>query len=128
PDIFIPFAVIEQVPVFPDCEYSQDKKLCFTQRMQEHIMKNIHYPEEAQELGIQGRVSVLFLIGVDGSIVDIRTRGPHELLEGEARRIIEKLPKMQPGMHKGEAVRVPFSIPITFKLQDRSTGEAGKVS
>jgi protein TonB len=44
-------------------------------------------------------------------------RGPDKNLEKEAARIIAKLPKMTPGMQRGRAVRVPFSIPITFKLQ-----------
>jgi protein TonB len=44
-------------------------------------------------------------------------RGPHQILESEASRIISKLPKMEPGKQRGQAVKVPFSIPITFKLQ-----------
>ena len=70
-----------------------------------------------QEMGVQGRVSVIFVIQEDGSIGDIRMRGPDKNLEAEARRIIEKLPKMTPGKQRGRPVKVPFSIPITFKLQ-----------
>ena len=47
----------------------------------------------------------------------IRSRGPHKTLEREANRIIAKLPKMTPGKQRGKPVRVPFSIPITFRLQ-----------
>lgn len=116
-DISVPFAVIEDVPVFPGCENAKDKKACFQEKMQDHIRKNFRYPEIAQEMGVQGRVSVIFVIQKDGSIGNIRMRGPDKNLEAEALRIIEKLPKMTPGKQRGRAVKVPFSIPITFKLQ-----------
>ena len=116
-DISVPFAVIEDVPVFPGCEGASDKKACFQEMMQKHIRKNFRYPEIAQEMGVQGRVSVIFVIQKDGSIGNIRMRGPDKNLEAEAMRIIQKLPKMTPGKQRGRAVKVPFSIPITFKLQ-----------
>lgn len=116
-DISVPFAVIEDVPVFPGCEGAKDKKACFQEMMQQHIRKNFRYPEIAQEMGVQGRVSVIFVIQKDGSIGNIRMRGPDKNLEAEAMRIIQKLPKMTPGKQRGRAVKVPFSIPITFKLQ-----------
>nr|WP_293303122.1 energy transducer TonB [Allomuricauda sp.] len=116
-DISVPFAVIEDVPVFPGCEGAKDKKACFQEMMQKHIRKNFRYPEIAQEMGVQGRVNVIFVIQKDGSIGNIRMRGPDKNLEAEALRIINKLPKMTPGKQRGRAVKVPFSIPITFKLQ-----------
>ena len=116
-DVDVPFAVIEDVPVFPGCENESNKRACFQQMMQKHISKNFRYPEIAQEMGIQGRVSVMFTIQKDGSIGNVRMRGPDKNLEKEAARIIGKLPKMTPGKQRGRPVRVPFSIPITFKLQ-----------
>ena len=62
--------------------------------MNKHIRKNFRYPEIAQEMGIQGRVYVNFIISKDGSITNIRMRGPDKNLEAEAQRIISKLPKM----------------------------------
>lgn len=112
----VPFAVVDEVPIFPGCENASDKKACFQESMRNHIKKHFNYPKEAQELGVQGRVSLVFNISKDGSIKKIRKRGPHELLENEAVRIIERLPQMQPGKQNGNAVDVPFSIPITFKL------------
>jgi protein TonB len=116
-DVDVPFAVIEDVPIFPGCEGASDKRACFNEMMQKHIIKNFRYPEIAQEMGVQGRVNVMFTIQKDGSIGNIRYRGPDKNLEAEALRIIEKLPKMTPGKQRGRAVRVPFSIPIVFKLQ-----------
>lgn len=116
-DLDVPFAVIENVPVFPGCEKESNKRACFNKMMQKHISRNFRYPEIAQEMGVQGRVSVMFTIQKDGSIGNVRMRGPDKNLEKEAARIIAKLPKMTPGKQRGRAVRVPFSIPITFKLQ-----------
>lgn len=113
----VSFAVVEEVPVFPGCEDSDNKRDCFNQMMQKHIGMNFRYPQEAQEKGIQGRVSILFHISKDGSIQNVKMRGPDSLLEKEAARIISLLPKIQPGKQKGTPVNVPFSIPITFKLQ-----------
>ena len=117
-DMDIPFAIIEDVPLFPGCERvaKSKRRSCFQEKMNNHIRKNFRYPEIAQEMGIQGRVFVQFMIGKDGRISGIRTRGPDKNLEKEANRIISKLPRMTPGAQRGRPVRVPFSIPITFKL------------
>ena len=118
-DIDVPFAVIEDVPIFPGCESvaKSQRRACFQEQMNKHIRKNFRYPDIAQEMGIQGRVYVNFIISKDGSITNIRMRGPDKNLENEAARIIGRLPKMTPGKQRGRAVRVPFSIPITFRLQ-----------
>jgi protein TonB len=118
-DIDVPFAVIEDVPIFPGCERvrKSERRDCFQEKMNKHIRKNFRYPEIAQEMGIQGRVYVNFIIAKDGKITNIRMRGPDKNLENEAQRIISRLPSMTPGKQRGRPVRVPFSIPITFRLQ-----------
>ena len=118
-DVDVPFAVIEDVPIFPGCENvaKSERRNCFQEQMNKHIRKNFRYPEIAQEMGIQGRVYVNFIIAKDGSISNVRMRGPDKNLEKEAQRIISKLPTMTPGKQRGRPVRVPFSIPITFRLQ-----------
>jgi len=107
-DIDVPFAVIEDVPIFPGCERvkKSERRNCFQEQMNKHIKRNFRYPEIAQEMGIQGRVYVNFIM-----------RGPDKNLEKEAQRIIAKLPRMTPGKQRGRPVRVPFSIPITFRLR-----------
>ncbi|MBT4904911.1 MAG: energy transducer TonB, partial [Flavobacteriaceae bacterium] len=85
-------------------------------KMNKHIRKNFRYPEIAQEMGIQGRVYVNFIISKDGNITNVKMRGTDRNLEKEALRIINKLPKMTPGKQRGRPVRVPFSIPIYFRL------------
>ena len=117
-NLVIPFSVIENVPVFPGCENESDKRACFNTMIRKHIVKNFRYPELEQEMGIQGKVNIMFEIQKDGSIGNIRMRGPNKNLENDAARIIGKLPKMTPGKQRGNPVRVPFSIPITYKLSN----------
>ncbi len=115
----INFELVEEVPVFPGCEEvaKEHRKLCFAERMQQHIRKHVRYPEAEQEIGVEGKVFVTFKIDVDGSVYDVQVHGPTKGLEDEAGRIIGKLPVMTPGKQRGKPVRVPFSIPINFQLQ-----------
>jgi len=62
-------------------------------------------------------VNVMFVIQQDGSIGGIRMKGPDNILEAEAFRIISLLPTMTPGKFQGVPTKVPVSIPITFRLQ-----------
>ena len=117
-DIEVPFSVVEKIPVFPGCEglTKSESKKCFQSKIQAHIKKNFKYPDLAVDLGINGKVFVLFVINADGVSSNIRTRGPDKILEKEASRIIGLLPKMTPGKQRGKSVKVPYSIPIHFKL------------
>ena len=119
-DVQVAFAVIEDVPVFPGCEKLSKKatKDCFQKKVQQHVASNFNYPQTALDLGIQGRVSVVFVIDKTGHIIGIRSRGPDNILEKEAERIIGLLPKMQPGKQRGKAVKVSYAIPIFFKFQE----------
>ncbi len=118
PDVDVPFAIIEDVPIFPGCENvaKEKRRDCFNDKINQHIKKNFQYPESAMDAGQQGRVFVNFIIEKDGSISIANLRGPFPALEKEAARIINKIPKLTPGKQRGKAVRVPFSIPITFRL------------
>ncbi len=117
-DISVPFAVVEKVPIYPGCigTNNDELKSCFEKKVIEHVTKNFKFPELAMELGINGKVFVLFSIDQQGNVSGIRTRGPDKILEEEAARIISLLPKMTPAKQRGRAVRVPYSIPIHFKL------------
>ncbi|RKE92228.1 energy transducer TonB [Ichthyenterobacterium magnum] len=115
----IPFAALESVPIFPGCEggTKTEVKKCFQQKIQEHVAKNFNYPESALEMGIYGKVYVLFLIDSNGVVSRIKSRGPDKVLEKEAERIIKLLPKMIPGKQRGKPVNVPYSIPINFQIK-----------
>ena len=98
---------------------NNELKKCFQDNVTKHIIKNFKYPDQAIELGINGKVYVLFVVDSKGKISNIRTRGPHKLLENEASRIISLLPKMEPGKQRNRSVGVPYSIPINFKLLEQ---------
>ena len=84
--------------------------------MYKFIKTNLHYPPSAKESGIQGRVTCRFIIEKDGTISNIKVvRSLHTLLDKEAVRVIESMPKWTPAKRNGEPVRVVFCIPITFK-------------
>lgn len=119
-DVEVAFALIEDVPVFPGCEgLSKSKtKDCFQQKMQAHVLKNFNYPATALEMGIQGRVSVVFIIDSKGYTTNVRSRGPDKILEKEAERIVGLLPKMKPGKQRGRPVKVAYAVPIFFKYAE----------
>ena len=111
------FDKLSEVPVYPGCENIRNKTKCLQENIQRHIVRNFKYPKEAKKNKIQGRVFVQFIVGTGGYVDIIKTRGPDDLLEKEAQRIISLLPKFKPGTLNGKPVRVPFSMPIIFRLQ-----------
>ena len=119
--IEVPFAIVERVPTWPGCKgkTNEELKKCFQEKISKHLSSNFKYPEVARDLGIHGRVFVVFAVDKDGSITGVKSRGPDRLLEKEAMRIIKLLPKMEPGKQRGKNVRVPYSIPINFVLDNQ---------
>ena len=102
------FMVVEQMPEFPGG----------MAELMKFLGKNIKYPTIAQENGIQGRVIVQFVVNQDGSIVDpVVMRSVDPYLDKEALRVISTMPKWKPGMQRGKAVRVKYTVPVTFRLQ-----------
>ena len=120
-DVEVPFAVIENVPVFPGCESGDNnaKRDCMSKKIQDFVNKKFN-TELASELGLSGRqrINVIFKIDKSGAVTGIRARAPHPGLEKEAERVIGMLPNMQPGKQRGKAVTVPYSLPIVFQVQD----------
>lgn len=120
-DIEVPFAVIENVPVFPGCEGGDNnaKKDCMSKKISDFVNKKFN-TDLASELGLSGRqrINVIFKIDRSGKITGIRARAPHPGLEKEATRVIGLLPQMKPGKQRGKAVTVPYSLPIIFQVQD----------
>ena len=118
----VPFAVIENVPVYPGCESAgnnEAKKKCMSEKIAKFVNKKFN-TDLAGDLGLSGRqrISVFFKIDKSGNIVNVGARAPHPGLEKEAKRVINLLPKMQPGKQRGKSVTVPYSLPILFQVQD----------
>ncbi|MDF1516932.1 MAG: M56 family metallopeptidase [Lutibacter sp.] len=116
----VPFAIIENVPVFPGCEGTQEElRTCLQEKITNHISANFNSDlAKGLELtaGIK-KIFVMFKIDKEGNIVDVQARGPHQSLADEATRVINLLPKMIPGKQKGESVGVQYSLPIAFKVE-----------
>lgn len=82
------------------------------------LSKNIKYPTIPQEMNIQGKVVIQFVVGKDGSIEDVQiAKGVDKYLDAEAVRVIKSMPKWIPGKQSGKAVRVKYFVPVAFKLQ-----------
>ena len=82
------------------------------------LSKNVNYPATAQEKGIQGRVIIQFVVERDGSITEPKVvRGVDPDLDKEALRVVSAMPNWKPGKHKGEAVRVKYTLPVMYRLQ-----------
>lgn len=103
-----PFTVVEVMPVFPGGQTA----------LAQYIASHLKYPTVAQENGIQGRVFVSFVVGEDGYVEDVRViKGVEPMLDKEALRVIQSLPRWTPGNQQGKPVRVKYTVPVTFALQ-----------
>jgi TonB family protein len=103
-------------PIYPGCENSKNPRECFNSMMKEHIRKNFNYPIAALIEKLEGKVLVQFTIDSTGTITNIKKRGPNTMFEIEAERIINLLPRMTPATYQGKNIKVPYSIPMTFKI------------
>ena len=117
----VPFNIIEEVPVFPGCEKGskKQKKACLNKKLQKHVQRYFD-AELANELGLapgKKRIYVQFKIDKDGSITNVNARAPHPRLKKEAMRVAKKIPSMKPGRQRGRAVRVGYTLPITFNVE-----------
>ena len=101
------FQVVEEMPDFPGGMAECMK----------FLSKNIKYPTQAIENGIQGRVIIQMVVTKEGDIAEAKVvRGVDPLLDAEALRVINSMPKWKPGKQRGEAVNVKYTIPVVFKL------------
>ena len=100
------FDVVEQMPEFPDGGMGG---------LMKYFQKNMRYPAEGKEAGKQGRVTVQFVVNKDGSISGARVlRGVDPLLDAEAIRLVNAMPKWKPGMQQGTPVAVKYTVPVRF--------------
>ena len=117
----VPFAVIENVPVYPGCENEKGndaKKKCMSSKISAFINKKFD-TNLASDLGLEGRqrIAVQFKIDKSGRVIDVRARAPHPRLEKEAVSVVQSLPDMTPGKQRGKPVGVLYSLPIVFDIQ-----------
>ena len=116
----VPFAIIEDVPVYPGCKGNKAKlRKCLQDKITKHVNKKFN-ADLASDLGLSPgvkRIFVVFKIDKKGNIVDVMARAPHKRLQDEAIRVVKMLPKMIPGKQRGIPVGVKYSLPIAFKVE-----------
>lgn len=129
------YIVVQESPRFPGCEidkYSlEEKNECSTSKMLEFIYNNLKYPELARSSGVEGQIVLQFIIEKDGSVSNINVVRP---LEGgcteAAVEVVEAMNKMDskwtPGKQSGKVVRVKYTLPIKFKLEDNKNNRKKK--
>lgn len=118
----IPVAVEEELPVEDEIFEVVEDKPEFSDGgavgLMRYLSTNIKYPTIPQENGVQGKVTVQFVVNKDGSIVDVKVlRGVDPYLDREALRVISSMPRWKPGKQRGVPVRCKFTVPVTFKLK-----------
>ena len=102
------FDVVEQMPSFPGGPSA----------LMAYLSSHVKYPAVAEENGIQGRVTVQFVVEKDGSVTDVKTmKSVDPSLDREAERVVRSMPKWIPGKQNGQAVRVKYFVPVVFRLQ-----------
>ena len=103
------FDMVEEMPSFPGGPAA----------LMQFLQSNTHYPAVAQENGVQGRVTVSFVVEKDGSITDVQVaRSADPSLDKEAIRVVKSMPRWTPGRQNGSTVRVKFNVPVTFRLNN----------
>tara|TARA_R110002020_G_scaffold274311_4_gene489431 strand:- start:3795 stop:4565 length:771 start_codon:yes stop_codon:yes gene_type:complete len=117
----VPFAIIEDAPIYPGCEKTKDKasrKKCMSEEIDRFVNREFDNSLGAT-LGLSGvqRIYVYFKISEHGNIVDVYARAPNEVLKNEAERVVQLLPKMTPGKQRGRPVRVNYAVPIIFEVR-----------
>ena len=104
------FEVVEQMPEYPDGGMAG---------LMEYFKKNMRYPEAAKEAGMQGRVTVQFVVNKDGSISGAKVlRSVEPDFDAEAIRLVNAMPKWKPGMQDGKPVAVKYTVPVKFMLDE----------
>lgn len=121
-DITTSILAVQQVPVYPGCEDASnnlERRKCMEQKLAKLIDRKFD-TDIASEYGLTGiqKIYVQFKIDKSGTVTDVQTRAPHKALAKEAKKVIGKIPQMQPGKQNDKAVNVIYSLPILFQVQD----------
>ncbi|WP_378181783.1 energy transducer TonB [Aquimarina sp. SS2-1] len=118
--IVYPIDEVAVAPIYPGCEeYSDNKEriACFSSKIKTIVSRKFN-ADLGEEYGLKGlqRIHVQFQVDTDGMIKEVQVRAPHPVLEKEARRVVKKFSRMEPGKIGGEPVKVNYILPITFKV------------
>ncbi len=105
-----PFIIVETMPSFQGGDLNTFRTW---------VQQNVKFPQIALENGIQGRVVLSFVIEKDGRLTNIQVlQTPDRSLSEEAIRVLNKSPKWSPGKQRNQVVRVKYTLPVDFRVQN----------
>ena len=104
-----PFLIAETMPSFQGGDLNTFRAW---------VQQNVRFPQIALENGIQGRVVLSFVIEKDGRLTNIQVQTPDRSLSEEAVRVLSKSPKWTPGKQRNQVVRVKYTLPVDFRVQN----------
>ncbi|MEO1260849.1 MAG: TonB family protein [Bacteroidota bacterium] len=117
-----PFFIVEQMPLFGDCDddmiSKEEKKKCSDRALLTFLKQHLNYPAIARENGVEGMVVIRFVVEKNGEISGAKIM--RDIGAGcgqEALRVVNKMPEWVPGRQRGHEVRVQYTLPVQFKLQ-----------
>jgi len=122
PDVEIAFQFIQNPPIYPGCEGKKGKKLkdCMSKKIKKFVNRYFN-TSIASDLGLSGekiKIMTQFTIDKTGKVTKIRARSKYKDLDKEAKRVISKLPRMKPGQQRNRPVKVTYTLPIIFQVED----------
>ena len=115
-----PFMIVENMPALAQCKTMRgdERHQCTQMEIIKYVSKNTKYPPIAKDAGIQGTVFVYFVVGKDGKVKDVKVlREVDSRLDKEAKRVVESLPRFDPGSQRGKNVSVQYTIPVKFIIR-----------
>ena len=108
------FAIVEDMPEFPGGNMA----------LMEYLRKNVNYPDDCKKEHVQGRVMITFIVEKNGAITDTKVvMGAHPSLDAEALRVISGMPAWKPGTQGGVPVRVQYTVPLNFRIDEEELKE-----
>ena len=103
------FVTAEEMPTFQGGDLS---------KFRNWVQSNVKYPQIALENGIQGNVVIKFVVEKDGKLSNIQVlQSPDKTLADAAVQVLQKSPKWKPGKQRNKPVRVTYTLPVSFKIQ-----------
>lgn len=120
--VIVDFVRVESVPVYPGCEKyttNEDRRQCMSDKINKLVGRKFNV-DIGSEYGISGRQKIFtqFTIDKNGSVTDVKIRGPHHALQSEAERVLNIIPKMQPGLQRQVPVSVIYTLPIMYDARN----------
>ncbi len=118
-----PFMIVENMPALSQCKTmsGDERHQCTQIEIIKYVSKNCQYPPSVRSAGVQGTVFVYFVVGKDGFVKNAKVlRSVDPLLDYEAKRVVESLPRFSPGSQRGKNVSVQYTIPVKFSIRENT--------